>query len=155
MMGSMPFRRAVGTPLLVLFASGCAQILRQPSSAQEGAWSLDVREIRDGPDSYGEGNRGFIPAEDTHFLWVYMTLRNQTAQNRRFVWNQCDLDSQSGAVLPSVIASDATISRLKDSIEIVYANTQLERKIAFSYPEGQWPTRLRCGKLVIPLDLKL
>lgn len=145
--------RFLFTIFFTLLLSACSHILRQPVSDQKGAWHLELKALRDGPNGVRVGGQEFVSESGTHFLWAFITLKNETAQRRRFNWRKCDLDSQMGLHIPSLVMPDQTFTYLLNHLEIIDAHTQVERKVIFAYPNGELPTRLNCGKMELPLEL--
>jgi hypothetical protein len=127
-------------------------ILRSPVSASAGAWRIDTVDVWDGPNEYGTASRRYQPEEGTRFLWVVVELTNTTAQKRRFNWDRCDLDHREDGYLPALVIDGAHVT---DRVEVVDPSERLERYLVFSYPENTWPTRMRCGDVVLALDLKV
>jgi hypothetical protein len=134
--------------------AGCSkQMLRAPVVANGGAWWMEVAKLKDGPDSYNYQMVNYVPARGTRFLWVVLRLSNTTEQDRRFNWASCDLDAQGALILPSLIAVDTAVNILKPEEEVIRAGDTVGRRVAFSFPKGELPTRLHCKTFDIPLDL--
>ena len=139
--------------LLGLAVLGCwTSLLPSPVSASAGAWSIEVSEFRDGPNEYSTMSRRYLPDEGTRFLWAVVSLSNTTAQKRRFNWDRCDLDDSGDAYLPGLVLDGMRPGAL---VDIVEPRQQLERVLIFSFPEEKWPTRLKCGDVLLPLELSL
>jgi hypothetical protein len=148
------FSSAVAVALL-LFASGCAEsILQRPASASAGAWNIATKDVLDGANAYSTGTTTFEPQDGQRFLWVEVELTNTSPQKRRFNWDRCDLDDGADAYLPGVVVERTGLgSAPVAGVEILAPGDKLDRWLIFSYPEKKWPTRLKCGDVVVPLAL--
>lgn len=137
---------------LLLFASGCGQsILQRPASASAGAWNIKTEDVLDGVNAYNTAAGSFEPGAGQRFLWVEVKLTNISPQKRRFNWDRCDLDDGSDAYLPGVVVERSGIgSAPVAGVEILAPGDKLDRWLIFSYPEKKYPTRLKCGDVVIP-----
>jgi hypothetical protein len=127
-------------------------VLPKPVSASAGAWSIELFEFRDGPNEYGTHSRRYLPDEGTRFLWAVLYLTNTSQEKRRFNWDRCDLDHAEDAYLPGLVLDEGFPG---DLVEVVDPAQRLERALIFSFPEEKWPTRLRCGDVVLPLELAI
>jgi hypothetical protein len=65
------------------------------------------------------------------------------------------LDQGDKEYLPTVIFYDMFLSATTGMEEKLDPGEEIERRVIFTYPdEGPLPTQLRCGDILIPLQLK-
>jgi len=114
---------------------------------------MEVQKVRSGPNRFEYQMVNYVPASGTRFLWVILRLSNLSDHEREFSWSSCNLDRGIITISPSLVAVDTFVNILKNEDETISAKDTVGRKVAFSYPKGDLPTRLKCGKIEIPLDL--
>jgi hypothetical protein len=132
---------------LVLFSSGCGTVLYdRPVTKQGDSWTITVRKLQDGPNSFPMGaGVSFYPADGSRLLYLSVTVRNDAAAKRKFSYDACDLDAGADAILPGLIDRDMTVHMLADKEETYDPGEERERRLLYSYPGGGYPTRVRCG----------
>lgn len=137
---------------LALFLAGCVKsILTRPVSATDGAWRIETTAFTDGPNEWGTMAHRWEPEDGTRFLWAGVDLTNTSPQKRRFNWDRCDLDDGADAHLPALVVHENGVPG--GGVDIVEPGQKLQRSLVFSFPEGKWPTRLKCGDAVMPLEI--
>ena len=73
-----------------------------------------VRKLTDGPNGIDQGDVIIKPKKGDRFIWVSLTLRNDSGQARKFNFDRCDLDMGANVVLPGVVTHDMSIGYLSD-----------------------------------------
>jgi hypothetical protein len=144
--------RATAIALLSL-ASGCGTTLFAGSIKNQGdGWTVDLTEVRDGPNSYQHGTVRYHPESGERLIWVGLTLTNATPAPRRFNFEACELDLGSEAALPGLVTYTVVMANSVMDKEIEVApNEAVKRYLAFPYPKDRLPTRLSCGGIPIAL----
>jgi len=142
--------------LLAVLASGCGTpLLNSPVSARSERWELAVRGVTDGPDSINVQMFRYVPEDGDRFLHVSVSLRNVSAEPRKWNWSRCGLDRGDRQYLPRLVMYDMVMSAPAEGALEVYPGVLIERQVVFAYPEGRaLPTRLTCGEIVVPLTLQ-
>ena len=135
---------------MVLAASCGRVILDVPVQRQGDSWDLTLTKVTDGPNSYSVGNNRFTSAPGERFIWAHVTLHNPSGAPRKFSFDRCDLDAGDQAYVPAVVSFATLNGEVNREPELAPQET-IERRLIFSYPFHQSPTRLRCAPMVIPL----
>jgi len=134
-----------------MLAASCGRvILDVPVQRQGDSWDLTLNKLTDGPNSMSMGNTRFHPAAGERFIWAHVTLHNPVGEPRKFSFDRCDLDAGDQAILPAMVSFAVLNSDGNREVEMA-ADETIERRLIFSYPSHQSPTRLRCAPMVIPL----
>jgi hypothetical protein len=149
-------RRVVAALWVLLGPCACATtLLDQRVETQAKGFTLAVTEVTDGPNTYERGTRRLEPDDGLRFLWFKVELRNDMTREQVFNYDRCDIDSGEDAVLPNLVDMDKLLNLLvEDKEETLAAGELITRNLIFAFPEDRYPTRLRCGELVIPLSLR-
>ena len=136
-----------------LWLSACGRtVINQPINRAGDGWTLVVRKLTDGPNGIDQGNVIVKPTKGNRFIWVSITLRNEQGQARKFNFDRCDLDAGATGVVPGVVTHDmfGYPSDMNREPQLD-AGESIDRRVIFTYPKGQSPTRLRCEPMVFPL----
>jgi hypothetical protein len=153
----MPTPRATVLALALLAAQGCGgtALLHQRVETKAKGFALAVTEVTDGPNSYERGLEREKPDDGLRFLWFKIRLRNELPTEQTFNYDRCDIDLGGRAMLPNLIDMDKVINVLVESKQDKLApGEEVSRRLIFAFPEGNFPTRLKCGDLVLPLPLR-
>jgi len=137
----------------LLALSGCGTVLYDvPATRQSDDWTITIRRLKDGPNSFPMGaGVNFVPADGQRLLYLTVSVRNDAAQKRDFSYDACDLDAGTVAVLPGLIDRDAAIHALADKVESYDPGEERGRRLIYSYPGGGFPTRVQCAHATFPL----
>jgi hypothetical protein len=141
--------------VLALASAACGStLMNRPAQASAEEWQIVVSKVVDGPDSVSYHNINHEAVDGERFLHVHLVLKNMGNQTRKWNWPRCDLDHGGDAYLPSIYMYDMIINAPANEVEEVDPGEELARRIIFTYPEGgALPTRLRCGDVVVALQL--
>lgn len=143
---------------LLLVTQGCGvTLLEQRVEGEAKEWYLGVTRIDDGPDETLYGRMRILAGPGNRLFHVYVTLVNRGDHTRAWNWRRCGFDHGENEYLP-VLVMPVTMSNaaLNDGLkENVFRGEAVHRRAVFSYPTGDTlPTRLKCGDIVLPLQLK-
>jgi hypothetical protein len=138
---------------LALLVAGCGTTLFAGSIRNQGdGWTVEVTEVRDGPNSYQHGSIRHTTEDDQRFIWVGLTLTNGHPAPRRFNFEACELDLGQQAALPSLVTHTVVLANSVTEKEItVGPGEAVKRYLAFSYPEDRLPTRFSCAGIPVSL----
>ena len=153
----MPAPRTTFLALALLAAQGCGgtALLHQRVETKAKGFSLAVTDVTDGPNSYERGLERVKPGDGLRFLWFKIRLRNELQAEQTFNYDRCDIDLGGRAILPNMIDMDKVVNLLVESKQDkLAAGEEVSRKLIFAFPDGSFPTRLKCGDLVLPLPLR-
>ncbi|HEY5961404.1 MAG TPA: hypothetical protein VIV60_32825 [Polyangiaceae bacterium] len=146
---------ALLTLALSLPVAGCGStLMKQHVEANAKQWHLVVREVQDGPNSMPVQNFRYEPESGERFLHVWVTLRNDASQKRKWNWPRCGLDHGDKEYIPTLVLFDLMVNAPAEQEQELDPSETIERRVIFTYPDaGPLPTRLRCGELDVPLQL--
>jgi hypothetical protein len=140
----------IATSLFVTLA--CFRTIPQSAQGRGGAWTIQLMEVREGPNSYQlSSGLVFVPGAGNDFLWFLLRVTNDTEQDRRFGWKRCSLPRLEGAYVTGVVTPNSIINQALDEVEVIKAHQSIERRIGIAYPKGTKPTQLQCGEIALPL----
>jgi hypothetical protein len=146
-------RTALGLVLIgsLFGAASCGRVIMEtPVHRQGDGWELTVNKITDGPNSFSMGNVNYHPGDGERFVFAYVALHNPSQAPRKFSFDRCDLDAGNQAIVPAMI-SFASLNTDGNREPELAADETIERRLVFSYPAHQSPTRLSCAPMTIPL----
>jgi len=138
-----------GSPL-----AGCAHtVFEQRTDLHGDGWTVTVRKVTDGPNTFNTGNINYKPESGERFIWVVLTVHNDEQQARKFAFDRCDLDSGNDAMVPTKVDHDLSIGYDTDMDHEpeIAAGDSIDRRLMFVYPKDRSPTRLRCAPMTLPL----
>jgi hypothetical protein len=150
-------RRLAGlASVFALAVSACAKsLIPAPIEKQADGWNVRLDSMTEGgnapPVGAGVFTVGTIytPPDGTRFLHLFTKIRNDGAAKRDFHYDACELDLGDGYVAPGLITNYNGPVRQIDMTESYGAGEENPRWLVFAYPEGRYPTRLRCGGATI------
>jgi hypothetical protein len=136
-----------------LTLASCGTVLYDvPATRSADGWTITVRRLKDGPNSFPMGDGGgFVPAHGQRLLYLTVRIRNDARVKRDFSYDACDLDAGPDAMLPSLIDRDAVVHALTDKVESYDPGEERGRLLVYGYPKGVFPTRVKCGFSVVEL----
>ena len=139
-------------PLVLLLVASCATtLMKEDVRRQSDGWTVTFHELTDGPNAYGAGTYDVVPADGERFLWVILSVCNDTAQPRQFTFDSCGLDMGDKESLPLYVGLNfGTMASVTKTPELA-GGEEIKRKLVFGYPKGQMPQRLSCFGNEIPL----
>jgi hypothetical protein len=140
-------RLAIAATLaLALAAGGCATTLvKQDVRRQSDGWTVTFHELTDGPNGFTtrDGTQ-HLPKSGMRFLWVILSIRNDTAAARQFSFDSCGLDMGDSVSLPLYVGMNLGTSAAMNETPELSAGEEVTRKLAFGYPDKRFPDRLVC-----------
>jgi hypothetical protein len=127
--------------------AGCGTVLYDvPTTRAADGWTITVRRLKDGPNSFPMGaGVDFVPPDGHRLMYLTVTIRNDAPTKRDFSYEACDLDAGSEGVLPGLIDRDAAIHMLADKVESYAPGEERGRRLIYAYPMGVFPSRVKCG----------
>ncbi|HXJ21037.1 MAG TPA: hypothetical protein VMT03_12465 [Polyangia bacterium] len=143
-------------PFAFVLMAGCATTLvEQDIQRQSDGWTVVFHKLADGPNGFTTRNAfNYRPESGQRFLWVTLSVRNDGHGAREFPFDSCALNLGDTAYLPLYVGMDfGTQAEVSKSPELS-AGEEITRKLAYGYPEGQFPSRLVCFGNEIPLVRK-
>lgn len=141
----------------LVFITGCATTLvKEDIRRQSDQWTVVFHELTDGPNGFTtRGAVNIRPKSDQRFLWVVLSVKNEAAGAREFPFDSCALDlGAEGSSLPLYVGMNLGTSAETSTAPTLDPGEEITRKVAYGYPEGQFPTRLVCFGNEIPLHRK-
>jgi hypothetical protein len=142
-------RRLRGATLVAagLLAAGCATTLvSEPVERRGDGWTITLRELTDGPNEVSVFGGAYRPELGMRFLHATLTFRNDSPKRRQFGYEACDLDLEQERVLPHIFSPPLGMNS-----ETFAPGQSSSRTLTFSYPEGRFPTRIKCAYVTFEL----
>jgi hypothetical protein len=138
-----------------LLASGCATVLvSEPIERHGDGWTIILRRLADGPNSIQPmGYTVYSPERGMRFLHATFKFRNDAPQPRQFSYDACDMDLEQDRVLPGMVVRVMGIMSEMPRTETYAPGEESWRMLTFSYPEGRFPTRIKCAYVTFELVL--
>ena len=157
--------RLVSTMILVgallggISACSPALIMNTPVSKHADGWVITLGQVKAGPDEYiGEGGVNVTSGTDETLLWTLVTVKNESGEEQTFAYDTCVLDWQGEARQPLVVGrpaeAGAEVNAAADRSEAIAPGQDRTRQLIYTYPKDQPPTRMRCGKIALPIKAK-
>jgi hypothetical protein len=134
----------------ILLAGGCATttLVSEPVVRRADGWTITLEELIDGPNEFSSWGGKYKPEPGMRFLHATFTFRNDGDQRRSFGYDACDLDLEQDRLVPAFVSPGSG----KESRSETYApGARLQRTLTFSYPEGRFPTRIKCAYVTFEL----
>jgi hypothetical protein len=150
--------RQLAALALPLAVAACAtSLIPAPIEKQADGWTVRLDSMTEGgnapPVGAGVFTVGTIytPADGQRFLHMFLKIRNDAQAKRTFHYDACDLDLGEEHVTPGLVTNYNGPVRQIDVAEAYDSGEESPRWLIFSYPEGRYPTRFRCGGATIDL----
>ena len=89
---------------------------------------------------------------DETLIWTLVTVKNESSEEQTFSYDTCVLDWKGEARQPLVVDRHAEINMAVDRSEAIAPGQERTRQLIYTYPEKQRPTRMKCGKIVLPVQ---
>jgi hypothetical protein len=155
--------RPVSTMVLVgmwlggLPACSSALVMNTPVSKKADGWGMTLSQVKEGPDEYiGEGGIRVTSETGEKLIWTLVTVRNDSGEEETFSYDTCVLEGKAEARQPLVVdrhaAANAEVNEAADRSEAIAPGQERTRQLIYSYPSDQRPTRIRCGKIALPIQ---
>jgi len=157
--------RLVSTMILVgallggISACSPALIMNTPVSKRADGWAITLGQVKAGPDEYiGEGGVNVTSGTDETLIWTLVTVKNESGEEQTFAYDTCLLDWQGEARQPLVVGRPAEVgaevNAAADRSEAIAPGQERARQLIYTYPKEHPPTRMRCGKISLPIKAK-
>ena len=135
--------------------TACAPVLlmNTPVSKTADGWSITLGQVKEGPNEYvGEG--GVLVTSDAgeNLIWTVVTVRNESGQEAEFSYDTCALEGKGASRQPVVVDRHAEINAVTDRSETLAPGQDRTRQLIYMFPKEQRPTRMKCDKIVLPIQ---
>jgi hypothetical protein len=132
--------------------SACARsLIPSPIERQADGWMVRLDSMTEGgnapPVGAGVFTVGTIytPPDGQRFFHLFLKIRNDDTAKRTFHYDACNLDLGDASVTPGLVTNyNGPVVQI-DMAEPYETGAEEPRWLIFSYPEGRYPTRFRCG----------
>jgi hypothetical protein len=132
------------------FSACTSVLLNTPVSKTAEGWVVTLGQVKEGPDEYvGEGS-GLSAGPNEKLIWALLTVRNDAAQEQEFSYASCVLDAKEQALRPAIVDRHAEVASAADRVEAFLTGQERTRQLIYTYPKDERPTRMMCGKIVLP-----
>jgi len=132
--------------------AGCGTtLISHPIERQSDGWTIRLVSMAEEPTGAGVLTSVTIhkPDDGKRPLYVVLRIRNDGGTRRPFSYDSCDLDLGSENVRPGVVTNYSGVARHFEATEPYDAGEESSRSLTFSYPDGRYPTRLKCQGITI------
>jgi hypothetical protein len=152
----MRFRHPVSTIVLVGVwlggFSACSSVLMStPVSKTADGWALTLTHVKEGPDEYVTSEVSFSPGKGERFIWALVTVKSELAEEETFSYETCTLDGKGPGHPPLVVDRNLDMNAVGDNAEPFEPGQERTRLLIYAFPKDQRPTRVKCGKTVLPI----
>ena len=149
--------RPVGTMVLVGMwlggFSACSTVLMNtPVSKSADGWVVTLGQVTKGPDEYVGERVVMNPGTGDALIWTVVTVRNESTQEETFSYEACVLEAKGEARQPLIVDRHADENSIADRSEPFDPGQERTRRLIYTFPKNQRPTRMRCGKIVLPVQ---
>jgi len=127
-------------------------LYNRPTTLWMDGWTITLVELQDGPSSWVEPaglifRRIRVRRGRGRLLHLVLKVRNDAPLDRGFPYEICDLDGGPGVFVPTLVLMSVW-NDLRGTVETYRPGEELRRELIYEYPDGVFPTRLRCGYAV-------
>jgi hypothetical protein len=149
--------RPVGTMVLVGMwlggFSACSTVLMNtPVSKSADGWAVTLGQVTKGPDEYVGERVVMNPGTGDALIWTVVTVRNESTQEETFSYEACVLEAKGEARQPLIVDRHTDENSIADRSEPYDPGQERTRRLIYTFPKNQRPTRMRCGKIVLPVQ---
>jgi hypothetical protein len=92
------------------------------------------------------------PGKGDALIWALVTVRNESAQEETFSYDACVLQGRGEARQPLAVDRNADVNATADRSESFDPGQERTRRLIYTFPKDQRPARMRCGKIVLPVQ---
>jgi len=132
--------------------SACSTILMNtPVSKSADGWGVTLGQVTQGPDEYVGERVVMNPGKGETLIWTVVTVRNESAQEETFSYDACVLERKGEAREPLAVDRNADVNSTADRSEAFDPGQERTRRLIYTFPKDQRPTRMRCGKILLPV----
>ena len=152
----MKSMRPVSTMVLVgMWLGGflaCSKVLMNtPVSKSADGWAVTLGQVKEGPDEYVGERVDMAPGKGEEFIWTLVTVRNESSQEETFSYDACVLEGKGETRQPLIVDRNADVNLTADRSESIAPGQEYTRRLIYTFPKDRRPTRLRCGKIALPV----
>jgi hypothetical protein len=132
--------------------SACSTVLMNtPVSKSADGWAVTLGQVTQGPDEYVGERVVMNPGKGETLIWTVVTVRNEGAQEETFSYDACVLEGKGEAREPLAVDRNADVNSTADRSEPYDPGQERTRRLIYTFPKDQRPTRMRCGKILLPI----
>jgi hypothetical protein len=132
--------------------SACSTVLMNtPVSKSADGWAVTLGQVTQGPDEYVGERVVLNPGKGETLIWTVVTVRNESAQEETFSYDACVLDGKGEAREPLAVDRNAEANSTADRSEAFDPGQERTRRLIYTFHKDQRPTRMRCGKILLPI----
>ena len=132
--------------------SACTSVLMNtPVSKGADGWVVTLGQVTKGPDEYVGERVVMNPGTGDALIWTVVTVRNESTQEDTFSYDTCVLETKGEARQPLIVDRHADENSTTDRAESFDPGQERTRRLIYTFPKNQLPTRMRCGKIVLPV----
>jgi hypothetical protein len=147
----------VGTCLGGFSACSSALVMNSPVSKSADGWGITLGQVKEGPDEYvGEGGVRVTSDADEKLVWTLVTIKNEGTEEQTFSYDVCSLEGKGVTRKPLVVGRPAEpgaeVNAAADRSEAVAAGLEHKRQLIYTFPKDLRPTRMKCDKIVLPVQ---
>jgi hypothetical protein len=151
--------RPVGTififgALLGGFSACTSVLLNTPVSKRSEGWIVTLNEVKEGPDEYAADGVAQTPDKGEKFVWTLLTVRSEIATEEMFSYDACVLEGKGVTRPPEIVDRHVEVPSPADRNEAFTSGQEKTRLLIYRYPKEQHPTRMKCGKIELPIPGK-
>jgi hypothetical protein len=92
------------------------------------------------------------PGTGDALIWTVVTVRNESTQEETFSYEACVLEAKGEARQPLIVDRHTDENSIADRSEPYDPGQERTRRLIYTFPKNQRPTRMRCGKIVLPVQ---
>jgi hypothetical protein len=143
----------VGMWLSGFSACSSALLMNTPVSKSVDGWGITLGQVKEGPDEYiGEGGIRVTSDAGEKLIWTLVTVKNESGQEETFSYDTCVLEGKGVSRQPQVVDRHAEVNAAVDRSEAIAPGQERTRQLIYAYPNDQRPTRMKCDKIVLPVQ---
>ena len=138
-------------------ACSSALLMTTPVSKQADGWGITLGQVKEGPDEYiGEGGVRVTSDAGEKLIWTLVTVKNESGEEQTFSYDTCSLEGKGVACKPLVVGrpaeAEAEVNTAADRSEAIAPGQDRARQLIYSFPKDLRPTRMKCDKIVLPIQ---
>jgi hypothetical protein len=138
-------------------ACSSALLMTTPVSKQADGWGITLGQVKEGPDEYiGEGGVRVTSESGEKLIWTLVTVKNDSGEEQTFSYDTCALEGKGVTRQPMVVGrpaeAEAEVNAAADRSEAIAPGQDRARQLIYTFPKDQRPTRMKCGKIVLPVQ---
>lgn len=140
-------------------ACSSALLMNTPVSKTADGWGITLSQVKEGPDEYvGEGGVRVTSDADEKLVWTLVTVKNESGEEQTFSYDTCGLEGKGFSRQPLVIGRPAEgeveVHAAADRSEAIAPGQDRARQLIYTFPKDQRPVRMKCDKVVLPVQAR-